>query len=87
MPERQNLIVVDFGTATTLCAVSAEGDYRGGIITPGVRTSMSARDARKARLPTVEICKPASVFGRSIVESLQSGLFYGTLATVRTLDC
>ena len=82
---RQNLIVVDFGTATTLCAVSAEGDYLGGIITPGVRTSMSARDARKARLPTVEICKLASVFGRSMVESIQSGLFYGTLATVRTL--
>lgn len=82
---RQDLIIVDFGTATTLCAVSAEAEYLGGIITPGVQTSMSALDARTAKLPTVEICKPASVLGRSTVESIQSGLYYGTLATVRTL--
>ena len=65
--------------------MSAEAEYLGGIITPGVQTSMSALDARTAKLPTVEICKPASVLGRSTVESIQSGLYYGTLATVRTL--
>jgi len=81
----ENLIIVDFGTATTLCAVNAEGDYLGGIITPGLQTSMSALDARTARLPAVEICKPAAVLGRSTVESIQSGLYYGTLATVRVL--
>jgi type III pantothenate kinase len=81
----QNLIIVDFGTATTLCAVNAEGEYLGGIITPGVHTSMAALEARTARLPTVEICKPASVLGRSTVESIQSGLYHGTVATVRAL--
>lgn len=82
---RQNLILVDFGTATTLCAVNAEGEYLGGIITPGVQISMAALDAGTARLPTVEIVKPAAVLGRSTVESIQSGLYYGTLATVRSL--
>lgn len=82
---KKNLILVDFGTATTLCAVSAAGEYLGGIITPGVQISMDALDARTARLPAVEICKPVAVLGRSTVESIQAGLFHGTLATVRTL--
>ena len=82
---RRDLVIVDFGTATTLCAVNADNEYLGGIITPGVQMSMAALDARTARLPAVEICKPATVLGRSTVESIQSGLFHGTLATVRTL--
>lgn len=82
---RQNLILVDFGTATTLCAVNAESEYLGGIITPGVQISMAALDSRTARLPTVEILKPPSVLGRTTVESIQSGLYYGTLAAVRSL--
>ena len=82
---RRELVIVDFGTATTLCGISAEAEYLGGIITAGVQTSMTALDARTARLPAVEICKPAAVLGRSTVESIQSGLYFGTLATVRTL--
>ncbi|MFN0103671.1 MAG: type III pantothenate kinase [Bryobacteraceae bacterium] len=82
---RENLIIVDFGTATTLCAVGADCEYLGGIITPGVQISMAALDARTARLPTVEIVKPAGVLGRSTVESIQSGLYHGTLGTVRSL--
>jgi len=82
---RQNLIVVDFGTATTLCAISAEGDYLGGIITPGLNISVGVLDSSTARLPAVEIRKPESVLGRSTTESIQSGLYYGTVATVRTL--
>lgn len=83
-PER-NLIIVDFGTATTLCAVTKGKDYLGGIITPGIGISMAALESQTARLPTVEIVRPPEVLGRSIVESIQAGLYYGTLATVRSL--
>lgn len=82
---RRDLVIVDFGTATTLCAVSAAGEYLGGVITPGVQISMAALDARTARLPSVEIARPPSVLGRSTVESIQSGLYHGTLFTVRSL--
>ena len=81
----RNLIIVDFGTATTLCAVSKERDYLGGVITPGIHSSMAVLESKTARLPAVEIIRPAQVLGRSIVESIQSGLYYGTLATVRSL--
>jgi type III pantothenate kinase len=81
----RNLIIVDFGTATTLCAVTKEREYLGGIITPGIHSSMAMLESKTARLPAVEIVRPAAVLGRSIVESIQSGLYYGTLATVRSL--
>src|SRR5580692_8440887 len=81
----RNLLIVDFGTATTLCAVSKEKEYLGGIITPGINISMEALESQTARLPTVEIIRPAEVLGRSTVESIQSGLYYGTLATVKAL--
>src|SRR5579884_3299535 len=81
----RNLLIVDFGTATTLCAVSKEKEYLGGIIAPGVHMSMAALESKTARLPAVEIVRPAAVLGRSVVESIQSGLYYGTLASVRFL--
>src|SRR5438105_5384769 len=81
----RNLLIVDFGTATTLCAVTKEKEYLGGIITPGINISMAALESNTARLPTVEIIRPADVLGRSTVESIQSGLYYGTLAAVRSL--
>jgi type III pantothenate kinase len=81
----RNLLIVDFGTATTLCAVTKEKEYLGGIITPGISTSMAALESKTARLPAVEIIRPPEVLGRSTVESIQSGLYYGTLATVRSL--
>ncbi len=81
----RNLLIIDFGTATTLCAVSKDKEYLGGIITPGIHTSMAALESNTARLPVVEIVKPAEVLGRSTIESIQSGLYYGTLGTVRTL--
>ena len=81
----QNLVIVDFGTATTLCAVTKGRDYLGGVITPGINISMAALESQTARLPAVEIVRPSAVLGRSIVESIQSGLYYGTLATVRFL--
>lgn len=81
----RNLLIVDFGTATTVCAVSKEKDYLGGIITPGIQTAVAALDARTARLPSVEIVRPSEVLGRSTVESIQSGIYYGTVAAVRSL--
>lgn len=81
----RNLVIVDFGTATTLCAVSKSKEYLGGIITPGMAISMSALESQTARLPVVEIVRPAAVLGRSTVESIQSGLYYGALAVVKSL--
>jgi type III pantothenate kinase len=81
----RNLLIADFGTATTLCAVSREKEYLGGIITPGIQTAMAVLESKTARLPAVEIVRPAALLGRSMVESIQSGLYYGTLATVRFL--
>jgi type III pantothenate kinase len=81
----RNLVIVDFGTATTVCAVTKGREYLGGIITPGIAISMAALESHTARLPVVEIVRPAAVLGRSTVESIQSGLYYGALATVRSL--
>jgi type III pantothenate kinase len=81
----RNLLIVDFGTATTICAVSKEKEYLGGVITPGIEISMSALESKTAQLPSVEIARPSEVLGRSMVESIQSGLYYGTLASVRSL--
>jgi type III pantothenate kinase len=81
----RNLLIVDFGTATTLCAVTRDKEYLGGVITPGIHTSMAALESNTARLPVVEIVRPAEILGRSTVESIQSGLYYGTLAVVRAL--
>jgi type III pantothenate kinase len=81
----RNILIVDFGTATTLCAVSKDKEYLGGIITPGMAISMTALESKTARLPVVEIVRPTEILGRSTVESIQSGLYYGTLATVRWL--
>jgi type III pantothenate kinase len=81
----RNVLIVDFGTATTLCAVTKEKEYLGGVITPGIHTSMAALESNTARLPVVEIVRPAEILGRSTVESIQSGLYYGTLAAVRSL--
>ncbi len=75
-------IIVDFGTATTFDAVSAKGEYLGGTISPGVGISAEALFARASRLPRVQITRPAHVVGRSTVESIQSGLYYGYLGLV-----
>ena len=71
------VIVVDFGTATTFDAISAQGEYLGGVIAPGVGISAEALFLRAARLPRVEIRQPARVIGDSTVGSIQSGLYWG----------
>ena len=77
---RQPVIVVDFGTATTFDAISSAGEYLGGAICPGVEISADALFQRAARLPRVEVRKPARLIGRTTVASMQAGLFYGYLA-------
>jgi type III pantothenate kinase len=75
-------IVVDFGTATTFDAVSRKGEYLGGVITPGIGISAEALFEHAARLPFVDIRKPAKVIGTNTVASIQSGLFFGYLGLV-----
>src|SRR6202011_4643533 len=75
-------VIVDFGTATTFDCVSGKGEYLGGVICPGIGISADALFERTARLPRVEIRKPARVIGSNTVGSLQSGLYYGYLGLV-----
>ena len=83
-PDR-NLIVIDFGTASTFDVIRAGRDYLGGIILPGIRISMEALEKNTARLPNVEILPATELVGRSTVEGIQSGLYFGTRAVVREL--
>ena len=75
-------IVVDLGTATTFDAISAEGEYLGGAIAPGIAISMDALFHHAAALRRVELVEPRSVIGKSTVESIQSGALYGYAAQV-----
>lgn len=75
-------IVVDFGTATTCDAVSANGEYLGGAIAPGIEISMDALVGRAALLRAVELKEPRHVLGKSTVESIQSGAAFGFAAQV-----
>jgi len=74
--------VVDFGTATTFDALSAEGDYLGGAIAPGIGIAAQALFERTAKLPRVELTRPPSVIGRNTVHSIQSGLLFGYVGLV-----
>ena len=73
---------MDFGTATTFDCVSSKGEYLGGIICPGIGISADALFERTARLPRVDIRKPARIIGSNTVGSLQSGLYYGYLGLI-----
>jgi len=75
-------IVVDFGTATTFDSISASGEYQGGAIAPGVKISMEALFQRAAKLPKVDFFRPKHVVGKSTVESMQSGAYFGYVALV-----
>jgi type III pantothenate kinase len=70
-------IVVDFGTSTNFDVVSAEGEYLGGVLAPGIEISMDALFARGARLTKVDFVQPSSVIGKTTAHGLQSGLIYG----------
>ena len=82
---KRPLIVVDFGTATTFDAISANGEYLGGVICPGPQISADALFQRAARLPRIDVVKPSRVIGRTTVASMQSGLFWGYVDMVQGL--
>jgi type III pantothenate kinase len=83
--EGRPVIVVDFGTATTFDAISAKGEYLGGVICPGPQISADALFQRAARLPRIDVQKPDRVIGRTTVGSMQAGLFWGYVDMVNGL--
>ncbi|MBP2655846.1 MAG: coaX [Firmicutes bacterium] len=76
------VIVVDFGTATTFCAIDHNGDYLGGAIAPGIGISTEALFQRAAKLPRIELVKPRTVICRNTVASMQSGIIFGFVGQV-----
>ena len=80
-----NLIVVDFGTATTFDVVDVDGAYVGGVIAPGVNLSLEALHNAAAALPHVDISKPQRVVGTNTVACMQSGVFWGYIGLVREI--
>jgi len=81
----KGVIVVDFGTATTFDVVAPGPEYLGGVIAPGIGISADALFARAARLPRVDMRRPASVVGRNTEAAIQSGLVYGYIGQVEGL--
>src|SRR5216683_5146843 len=79
------LIVVDFGTATTFDVVDADGNYRGGVIAPGLNLSLQALAMAAAKLPSVPIGRTEKVIGTSTVACMQSGIFWGYVGLVEGL--
>jgi type III pantothenate kinase len=75
-------IIVDFGTATTFDVVTANAEYVGGVIAPGINISAEALFARASRLPRVDIRRPPTVIGTNTVVNMQSGLYFGYLGLV-----
>jgi type III pantothenate kinase len=71
------LIVVDFGTATTFDCIDENGDYIGGVISPGLTTSSEALFLKASKLPKVELIKPNVVIGKNTIHSMQSGIIFG----------
>ncbi len=76
------LVIIDFGTATTFCAVMPNGDYLGGAIAPGIAISTEALFQRAAKLPRIELIKPKTVICKNTVNSMQSGIIYGYVGQV-----
>ena len=82
---KKNLIIIDFGTATTFDVVSKNKDYIGGTIFPGIQISMEALEQKAAKLQPVEIIKRELAVGRSTIGSIQSGLYFGQMGMVKEL--
>ena len=75
-------VIVDFGTAVTHDVVSADGEYLGGVIFPGVEISLEALTERAAALPTIDLTEPRGVLGKSTVDAIRSGMVFGYAAMV-----
>jgi type III pantothenate kinase len=74
---RTSLIIVDFGTATTFCAVTHSGEYLGGAIAPGLGIAADALFSRTAKLPKIDLSRPKTVIGKDTASSMESGLIFG----------
>ncbi len=81
----QDVIIIDLGTATTFCAISAHKEYMGGVIMAGMKMSMKALESGASKLGSVEIIERNDVLGKSTNESIQSGLFYGAQGAMREI--
>jgi type III pantothenate kinase len=79
---KKSTIIIDFGTATTFCALAKNGNYLGGSIVPGIRISSDALFERAAKLPRVELEKPESIICKNTVTSMQAGIIYGYIGQV-----
>ena len=82
---RKDLIIVDLGTATTLCAVGKDRSYKGGVILPGLKMSMQALESGTSKLGSVEIIRRDSCLGRTTASSIQSGLYFGHLGALQEI--
>jgi len=80
-----NLIVVDFGTATTFDVVDADGAYAGGVIAPGVNLSVQALHRAAARLPNIDVSRPETVVGRDTLSCMRSGAYWGYVGLIEGL--
>jgi type III pantothenate kinase len=81
----KNIIVIDFGTATTFDVISKDKEYLGGAIVPGIRISMESLESRTAKLPAIEIAVPEKVIGRTTKDSIQSGLYFGHIGIAKEI--
>lgn len=79
---KKSLIVIDFGTATTFCSITAKGDYLGGCIVPGIKISSEALFERAAKLPRIELEYPSNIICKSTISSMQAGILYGYIGQV-----
>ncbi len=78
-------IIIDFGTATTFCAITKAADYLGGVICPGIKISLEALIERTAKLPKIELERPERVIGKNTVSSMQSGMIYGYAGMIENI--
>ena len=81
----KNLIIIDFGTATTFDVIDSKGNYDGGIITPGIDLSLKVLSEKTAKLPLVKFAKTKNVIGRDTKSAIQSGFFWGYVSMVQGL--
>ncbi len=79
---KTSTIVIDFGTAITIDIVSKEGEFLGGLILPGIRTSAYALNKQTALLPEVDIKRPAEIIGKNAEAAIKAGIYFGTVGSV-----
>lgn len=80
-----DLIIIDFGTATTFDYITENGEYHGGLILPGMGISLDALFSKASKLPRIEIVKPKRVIGRNTIESMQSGIYFGYIGMIDSI--